>query len=69
MEAFNGMLSSVEHLKEKRDKIINIKCVKESDEAICVLEKVRSYVDELESMISEKEWPYPSYEQLWNSHC
>ena len=58
-----------EWLKDKRDKIINLKCVKESDNAIETMENVRKYVDQLESMISINEWPYPSYEQIWNSHC
>ena len=69
MESFNGMLQGIDELKDKRDKIINLKCVKESDNAIETMENVRKYVDQLESMISINEWPYPSYEQIWNSHC
>ena len=38
-------------------------------QAFETMENVRKYVDQLESMISINEWPYPSYEQIWNSHC
>ncbi|EDS89339.1 glutamine synthetase putative [Entamoeba histolytica] len=69
LEWFNKMISSIELLKEKRDKIINSSCVIEANEAMNIINEVRVYIDKLEGLIPQKEWPYPSYETLWNTHC
>ncbi|EDR26482.1 glutamine synthetase, putative [Entamoeba dispar SAW760] len=69
LECFNKMLFFVDLLKEKRDKIINSSCIVEANEAMNTINDVRFYIDKLEGLIPQKQWPYPSYETLWNTHC
>ena len=63
------LLFHLDELKEKKESIQKSNDLDEVDYAMEIMEKVRFYVDKFESVISQQEWPYPSYETIWNGHC
>jgi len=65
LEKLNQLEDAILNSKDPRDTLAQSRFYR--NEILLVMEELRYYVDELETLVARKHWPFPTYAQILNS--